>query len=66
MGTREMTSTKNGRKDGTRNIENTRRKWSEKIVNITRNRVVVVTKYIRTTKSIVGIENAPMTNIVIT
>jgi hypothetical protein len=99
MGTREMTNTKNCRKYGTRNIENTRRKWSEnqekieerwnerienttrskavnqesterewseKIANITRNRVVVATKNVRITTSIVGTENAPMTNIVIT
>jgi hypothetical protein len=36
MGTREMTSIKNGRKNGTRNIENTKRKWNERIENITR------------------------------
>ena len=68
MDTKEKANTKNGknRKNRTRNIENTERKWSENIVSITINRVVVATKNIRITASIVDTGNAPMTNIVTT
>jgi len=54
MGIKEKTN----RKNRTRNIENTERRWIEKII--------VTTIDVRITTIILGTENAPMTKIAIT
>jgi len=68
MHIREYTIRKNGknRKNRTRNIENTERKWKEKITEITRYKAVITTKNVRITTSILDTGNVLMINIVFT